>query len=298
MLKITMVFMLIGSVLGCCLNVVVQAQTPADWEQKERDWKQKAADAYVFPIRPGMPEWASLTISARLEACQIPQEILKTISTTGLVETCLNYPFLPDMMFSDTPQKGFEGIISRFNGLQELLQRRDAGLVLLERYKTLDYEYEYTKWQHGQSSLFVFPLLYLEKLLAYDPIIANMSQQTKILLLQESLRMYWANQYSQSYKGTHNMTLLIMARLLEQMNYEPLRQRIANIATKDAETLRQEILQHFPDMKEVHFTPIPHTATERYQGFLQTGGMGGTDEIFHAIIFSTEEYLSEWKNEK
>lgn len=54
---------------------------------------QEKDDSYNFPIRPGTEEWISLdSYEARLNAYNIPEDILRNMSTLGLVETCLIYP--------------------------------------------------------------------------------------------------------------------------------------------------------------------------------------------------------------
>lgn len=99
-----------------------------------------AGDTYVFPVRPGMPQWKALSsYTEMLNACQIPGAILDGMSTPGLVETVLNYPlFWVTVLAQDDIQRGFNVMSKRFNGAAELLRRKDAGAVLLEKYKNMD----------------------------------------------------------------------------------------------------------------------------------------------------------------
>jgi hypothetical protein len=81
-------------------------------------------------------------------------------------------------------------------------------------------------------------------------------------------------------------------------NYQPFRQRVAQIPKKDMDTLRQEILQKRLDLKQEKFTPIPRSGEEIYrQDVLQTGGMFGSKDFIDAIVLSVEQYLSEQKVE-
>lgn len=289
--------MTIGMVSGLLLAfaVNVTAQTTEDWEQKEREWKQKAIDAYVFPIRPGMAEWAKFKTHAEMiAACQIPDHILKNISTPGLVETYLNYPLIGDMLVYNSYLQGLEQIISSFNGLQELLKRDDAGMSLLERYKIMDPQREYQKWKERTTltPYFVsFPGI--ELLLSYDLVLSKIPQHSYISLLQESLRVFRSMQQS-DYYSLHGTTAFLMAKFLESVSYQPLQQRIVAIPQKDSETLRQEILQKRPDLKHTNFTPIPRSGEEIYrQDLLRTGGMFSSKDIIDAIVLSVEQYLSE-----
>ena len=94
---------------------------------------------YAFPVRPGTAEWAALgTHEDMVGATQLPLGTAETMSTEALVATVLDYPLLPDALAFDSVQQGMETVISRFNGLEELVGRPDAGAVLLARYRAFD----------------------------------------------------------------------------------------------------------------------------------------------------------------
>ena len=64
-------------------------------------------------------------IQERLAALQIPDDILAKISTEGLLETCLAFPYLIDILHSNDYQQGFNGLVEKFNGFREILKRSD-----------------------------------------------------------------------------------------------------------------------------------------------------------------------------
>lgn len=70
-----------------------------------------------------------------LKACQIPAEILKTVSTEELIELCLAYPLLGDIFAYNGIQEGISKVSARFNGLQELFKRKDNASLLFEKMK-------------------------------------------------------------------------------------------------------------------------------------------------------------------
>ena len=53
-----------------------------------------------------------------VDICQIPDNILKTMTTANLSSLCLNYPLLGDMLFSNNLQEGFDMMALKFNGFQ------------------------------------------------------------------------------------------------------------------------------------------------------------------------------------
>jgi hypothetical protein len=101
----------------------------------------EVSDRYMFPVRPGTLEWGQLTSGQeKIDALQLPNNVLKNISTYGLVETCFDYPLLSSMMAFDTIQYGLERQILNFNGFHELVNRTDAARIMLSRYKQINPE--------------------------------------------------------------------------------------------------------------------------------------------------------------
>ena len=89
---------------------------------------QDETDAYIFPITPTKtPEkWKEFqTYQEMLNACQVPEEKLKIISTEGLIETCINYPLFANFMLSDSFAEGYQTLCLNFNGLLDLYKRND-----------------------------------------------------------------------------------------------------------------------------------------------------------------------------
>lgn len=91
---------------------------------------------YEYPIVPGTPEWFEMkSFPEKIEACKIPEDKAKAMSTEALIETILNHPlwtiyFVYGM--EDVYDIYSDGIIT---ALQELEQRQDADKLLLERYQ-------------------------------------------------------------------------------------------------------------------------------------------------------------------
>jgi hypothetical protein len=57
---------------------------------------------YTYPIRPGSELWKELTTSKQMDdVCVVPDDIILTLSTKGLLLTCLDYPRLIDVFCSN-----------------------------------------------------------------------------------------------------------------------------------------------------------------------------------------------------
>lgn len=107
-------------------------------EAKNSSQNQVIEKSYDFPVKPGSKEWKKLdSKEEKLKLTQIPENDLKNLSTSALVETVLNYPLLVDMFAFDSYEEGFKAVRENFNGLAELVKREDAGTSLIQAYNEL-----------------------------------------------------------------------------------------------------------------------------------------------------------------
>lgn len=89
-------------------------------------------NSFTFSIKEGDDQWRKLANThERIAALQIPITQLKGLKTEQLLDICLYYPFLTSIAFCNDYQKSIEIIVSQFNGLQELVSRKDIIPVLL-----------------------------------------------------------------------------------------------------------------------------------------------------------------------
>ncbi|MDV2989557.1 MAG: hypothetical protein P3T54_05355 [Dehalogenimonas sp.] len=183
--------------------------------------------AYEFSVKPGTEEWKRfLNFDEMLEACQVPEEILKNMSTTALVETVLNYPLLRVYMAHDDFQQGFEILTSNFNGLQELFNRYNAGTEVFQIYLAMDPSSINKEWTDVQKGSYALSFLDIEMLLFQEPILTSLTAielqmleieaGNKNRLMQNNPEVYSlfnrqicaslleqaCNQYSNRYYGT------------------------------------------------------------------------------------------------
>ena len=83
-------------------------------------------DKYEFPDISHLNDWLSEDIiPRRFKALQIPDNVLANISTAGLLETCLDFPYLISIFHYGNFQEGIEGLQTVFNGFREILKRTD-----------------------------------------------------------------------------------------------------------------------------------------------------------------------------
>ncbi len=182
------------------------------------------ADAYHYPVLPGTPEWLALgTTEARWQACQIPDNVLNTISTDGLVQGWLDMPLNNEVFSANSLQRAMEFYIGNFSGLRELVKRNDAGEKLFGRYQMLSpsciENYPTLEGKANYSFLFIYAGL----LLGQDTVLNKMPLQQKKQLVAEALKKATEQQaYYDAYGklGLENCCF-ICAKVMYNCNYQP-----------------------------------------------------------------------------
>ncbi len=97
----------------------------------EKMWVEAYQEEWNYPISPDMEEWKDLSYKQALAVCNMPQNLLETISTQELVQLALKYPFLVDMYLYDSIEKGLKYLCLKSNIINELYNRDDVGTYLL-----------------------------------------------------------------------------------------------------------------------------------------------------------------------
>lgn len=90
---------------------------------------------YDYPVRPGTAEWAALADHQEMvDACEIPADVLETMTTEELAQTILAYPLLADMFAYDDWNIGLSIVADHFNGLEEFSEKSDSASELVQLY--------------------------------------------------------------------------------------------------------------------------------------------------------------------
>ena len=175
----------------------------------------RPADAYDYPCLPGTPEWAKLTTAdERTKVCLIPDAIVSTQTTQGVIQDIWEYPMLPDfIVFSSSIglQKVFASdFIPQSNMYKELLTRKDLGDCLLERYRRMAPSLD--QWN---------VTLAFEALMGMDEIIERLSlseQKEVIGLALEKDRIRVKRKINRTNRS---ITWYLIGKILQSAGYQP-----------------------------------------------------------------------------
>jgi len=142
----------------------------------------------------------------------MPDAILATISTAGLLETCLEFPYLIDIHFGKNYQNAFDGLLIKFNGLRELLKRPDLTDALIEKYISLSEEVKKVQsLSLVEQGVFSLRHFFLEFTLAQDVVIENLSkEQEESLFLLTAERAKIKRSYSDIFANYHDVAAALL----------------------------------------------------------------------------------------
>ncbi len=109
-------------------------------ETYKQDIKEGTINVYISPVNQyeTPQEWFTVSVKERVRLSQIPNELLKKMSTDELIIACLNYNLICDLYVCDTAQQGYENLKKQYNGIQELVKCSDSGSKLLKLYQSID----------------------------------------------------------------------------------------------------------------------------------------------------------------
>ncbi len=172
-------------------------------------------DKYIFPVQgeelKQLPDMMS-----KVAACQIPEDTLKNMCTTGLVDTYYDYPLLFVSIFPhDNKKNAMEMLKDNFNGLQELISREDCTEKLIAKYEQVD----------PADNLPYMTIEFMEITLAYDSICAIFSAEERKTLIRLGLKKldekkeYYSKVLIDDDKHSVCNTLYLIANVLYQENY-------------------------------------------------------------------------------
>ncbi len=103
-------------------------------ESMYEKWDNLADDEY--PVDLDDIEWESFTDHIEMTAaCDMPDEMVKQLSTEQLLEKALHYPLLCDLFAYDTIEQGLDALKLQSNIIRELSERTDLAELVLAKYE-------------------------------------------------------------------------------------------------------------------------------------------------------------------
>jgi hypothetical protein len=93
-----------------------------------------------------------------LAMCNVPEDLLKNMSTPNLAWTCFNHPYNGDWFAFNSAYDGILSVMTRSNGYEELMKRKSGAEATIDLYTQLGYGQE-GKTTVNESSMIAWTLV-------------------------------------------------------------------------------------------------------------------------------------------
>lgn len=178
-------------------------------------------DTYDYPIKPGTEEWINLgSRDKRVEANMIPKDILETISTGGLFESLLSYPYILDYRAWEKSQIGFEKLKSENNGFEQLYSRVDLFPIIYKWYESLSVDCK--EWiYHPSNAPIGVELGIIEMFIFQDEFLDNLNQD-QIIDIYRLIFNKLQSKIDHGYPdGEKTISAAILGKIMYKENFKP-----------------------------------------------------------------------------
>lgn len=201
----------------------------------------------------------------KVKSLLLPKQYLHCSSTDSLIRTCLAYPLLSNIWFYSTLQQGYDNITKIFNGFDELFNRTDVNVSLINVYSKMDPDDVNLISDVTEKGMLMTQFTIIEISMAQIQFINKLSSEENDTLLSICLKQYYAKSSIPSFSYVGEMSILaIMSRILYFVDYDPFMQGLLNIPN----------LQYFIDSADLV-------------------GVSNIEEISNFIINNTNNFLNE-----
>ncbi len=183
----------------------------------EADWY--ADGELKFAISIFDEEWKALEGEEEMLAvCQLPDKLLKKLSTYELLKLTEEYPMLGDIYAANTMEEGFRNVADSFNGLRELLSREDCLEVVCYEYDNLIFPEKcaisYNECETEEEKVELF-----NKILHDDELLKIENEDSKPLLVCDLLEMIMLEKTTEENVETLLETVVDKATEKEKSEY-------------------------------------------------------------------------------
>jgi hypothetical protein len=171
-------------------------------------------DSYNYPVYPGMPEWSEFkTTEDMVAAIQVPENILKKMSTQAVIQAIWEYPLLWEVVFRLQYQMDFDGVFSNNSAYKELIKRVDAGISLLERLNSINPVMTEAKYEPKA----------FEILISQDVFLSQLNKDQKKEVIRRTMENDYLRQQNDELRdGIFRATAwLLIGKILKNAGYGP-----------------------------------------------------------------------------
>jgi len=146
-------------------------------------------DIYKYPVPDyDSEEWKQRTPEDVKAFYQIPEDVLKKLSTKVLIQAYLDYPLLGLIGAYNSPQDGFNVVRKQFNGIDELYKREDIEIEAIKFFQNMDPGAYDVNWESLEIGKFAHRIYFIELLFAQEDFLSKLQMKNVKLFLSDALK--------------------------------------------------------------------------------------------------------------
>jgi hypothetical protein len=208
------------------------------------------SDVYEYPLKPGTQEWIDLVSrEERAQACMIPQAILETISTGGLFESLLDYPFIIDYLAWEKFQLGFNKLKSENKGFAELYSREDLSQVIFAWYGSMILDCKEWIYHPLNTAPLSIELQTIEMFIFQDEFLDSINQDREIELFKLIFRKLQLKIKHGYYESEKIISSAILGKIMFRNEFSPFINECNN------NDFIKFFIEYIPDYRPVDLSP-------------------------------------------
>jgi hypothetical protein len=176
------------------------------------------------------PEAGGKSLAESFELYKIPEQVLRCISTEGLIKSCLTYPEMRMIWTRNSLQQGFDYIEDKCNGFEELWIREDKNRSLIDLYTRLNFKRDWTDFTLLENGEYIDDIIRYELILAQEEVLLDLTEQQKLQLFQLTLNNQKFKLESIDYFGGLGVasSQAILSRIMLNDQYQPFLEKYSN----------------------------------------------------------------------
>lgn len=181
-------------------------------------------DTYRYPVINGV-DWGEFNSFEEFEnvQCQLPDSVIRIISTPGLIRSFLDIPTLTVnylVSSESSPKRTWDRIFVRYNSFRELIRRKDAGKALPYFYNAISLD-SVKRIEDGRYINLYLQHSALEFLFTQPSILKQFSHKEKQELVSSLLLRYADLQDIGREEFSGWTSIIVAAYVLFDDNYAP-----------------------------------------------------------------------------
>jgi hypothetical protein len=179
--------------LLCQCNSNIESRYEDEMEKSSGACLPDVKDRYAYPVVPGMKEWGELSsYDEAIRVCQLPDKVLKNISTLGLLRSILDIPLLSETFYVSNDNRTLvrlNRIYELFNSSMDFIRRKDAVEALLAYCNLVSFDC-LSRLETHELMNFSVQIAALEGLYTCSEILGQTDSQKKRQVVASVLSLY------------------------------------------------------------------------------------------------------------